>query len=162
MSSVHQALRGETETTTPITPRSLRPPPPPPLPPRPAAGRLWAFICGPAGGSQVPAIFPDPCALPSGGGGGSSRLGFASASPLAPTPRGQTVRPGVREDGDPRVHRLFLGFRGGEHCGDWQRARVGSGGRQRAERGPCGRRAALAPARLGALRVRTGEPAPGR
>lgn len=49
MSSGYRPLQGATETTFPIMPRTQLPPPPLSPLPRPAAGRRWAFSCGPGG-----------------------------------------------------------------------------------------------------------------
>ncbi|XP_041603318.1 SH3 domain-binding glutamic acid-rich-like protein 2 [Vulpes lagopus] len=59
-SSVHWALQGETETTTPITPRGPRPPPP--LPPPPAASGREAprFYLRTGGRASGPGGLPRP------------------------------------------------------------------------------------------------------
>lgn len=115
----------------------------------------------PAGGIQLSAILPEGSAVPEGGHGSQPNpASRVRASPGSAGADGASRR--GKEDGHPRVHRLLLGLRGGEHCGDPQRARVGSAGLEDAGRGSCGKRAALAPARLSAPHVRPREPAPGR
>lgn len=116
-------------------------------------GGAGLLSADPVGGSPIPAIFPDGSSLP----GGDRRLvaGFSSASTPARSPGARGLSRAHREDGHPRVHRLFFGLRGGERGGGGQQVGV-------AGRGSCGRRAALVTARPCVLRVRRREPAPGR
>uniref|UniRef100_A0A8C9LR53 SH3 domain binding glutamate rich protein like 2 n=1 Tax=Piliocolobus tephrosceles TaxID=591936 RepID=A0A8C9LR53_9PRIM len=68
-------------------------------------GGAGLLSADPVGGSQIPAIFPDDSALP----GGGRRL----VSTPAQSPGARGLSRAHREDGHPRVHRLFFGLRGG-------------------------------------------------
>lgn len=134
----------------------------PPSLPWPAVGKLSAFICRPGGRDTDPCDLPRPerCAGGGGGGGGGSQPSSAFASAPARSLRGPTVSPGAARGwssacSSPPPRASWRWARRGPAAG--RVCVVGAAGRR-----SCGRRAALAPVRLGALRVRRLEPAPGR